>query len=116
MAPRTIGGTGKNGVVNPKGKNVDESLKFIKWLTEKEQETTFAQMVPLVPMNPAALDPTKISPQIAVFAGMADKVLQVRTPLKGAIVEAFYKGVQAMLIKQKSVDDILNDVDKAQKG
>ena len=65
MAPRTLGGPGKNGVVNPKGKNVDESLKYIKWLTEKEQEQTFMEMVPLVPTNPAALDPAKISPQIA---------------------------------------------------
>ena len=39
MAPRTYGGTGKNGVVNAKGPKVDESLKYVKWLTEKEQES-----------------------------------------------------------------------------
>jgi ABC-type glycerol-3-phosphate transport system substrate-binding protein len=115
MAPRTSGGLGKNGVVNAKGKNVDESLKYVKWLTEKEQEVTFMEMVPLVPTNPAALDPAKISPQLSTFAGLIDKVYKVRTPMKGPIVEAFVKGVQSILLKEKTVDDVLNDLDKAQK-
>ena len=115
MAPRTIGGTGKNGVVNAKGKNVDESLKYIKWLTEKEQEVTFMEMVPLVPTNPAALDPAKISPQLSTFAGLIDKVYKVTTPMKGPMVEAFIKGVQSMLLKEKTVDQVLDDLEKAQK-
>jgi raffinose/stachyose/melibiose transport system substrate-binding protein len=115
MPPRTAGGTGKNGVVNAKGKSVDESLKYIKWLTEKEQEQTFMEMVPLVPTNPAALDPSKISPQISTFAGLIDKVYKTRTPIKGPLVEAFVKGVQSMLLKEKTVDQVLDDLDKAQK-
>ena len=114
-APRTYGGTGKNGVVNAKGPKVDESLKYVKWLTEKEQEVTFMEMVPLVPTNPAALDPAKISPQLATFAGLIDKVYKVTTPMKGPIVEAFMKGVQGMLLKEKTVDQVLDDLDKAQK-
>src|SRR5262249_40787627 len=66
--PRPFGGAGKNGVVNPKSKVADEALKYIKWLTEKEQEQVFMELVPLVPTNPEALDPSKISPQIAPFA------------------------------------------------
>ena len=115
MAPRTTGSLGKNGVVNAKGKNVDESLKYVKWLTEKEQEQTFMEMVPLVPTNPAALDPAKISPQLSTFAGLIDKVYKVQTPMKGPLVEAFIKGVQSMLLKEKSVDQVLDDLEKAQK-
>ena len=115
MAPRTSGGLGKNGVVNPKSKQVDESLKYIKWLTEKEQEVTFMEMVPLVPTNPAALDPAKISPQIKTFADLIDKVQKVQTPMKRPLVEAFIKGVQSMLLKEKTVDQVLDDLDKAQK-
>jgi ABC-type glycerol-3-phosphate transport system substrate-binding protein len=116
IAPRTYGGTGKNGVVNAKGPKVDESLKYIKWLTEKEQEVTFMEMVPLVPTNPAALDPAKISPQLATFAGMIDKVYKVTTPMKGPLVEAFMKGVQSMLLKEKTVDQVIADLEAAQKG
>ncbi len=115
IEPRTYGGVGKNGVVNAKGKNVDESLKFTKWLTEKEQEATFMEMVPLIPTNPAALDPAKISPQIKTFADLIDKVSKAKNPLKGPIVEAFLKGVQGMLLKEKTVDQVLDDLDKAQK-
>jgi raffinose/stachyose/melibiose transport system substrate-binding protein len=114
-APRTYGGTGKNGVVNAKGKNVDESLKYVKWLTEKEQEITFMEIVPLVPANPAALDPAKISPQLSTFAGLIDKVYKVRNPMKGVMVEAFMKGVQGMLLKEKTVDQVMDDLEKAQK-
>ncbi|MFN8634369.1 MAG: extracellular solute-binding protein [Chloroflexota bacterium] len=115
MAPRTFGGTGKNGVVNAKGKQVDESLKYIKWLTEKEQEQTFMEMVPLVPTNPAALDPAKVSPQLTTFAGLIDKVYKVTVPMKGPLVEAFVKGVQSILLKEKTVDQLLDDLVKAQK-
>jgi len=116
IAPRAYGGTGKNGVVNAKGPKVDESLKYIKWLTEKEQEVTFMEMVPLVPTNPAALDPAKISPQLSTFAGMIDKVYKVTTPMKGPLVEAFMKGVQGMLLKEKTVDQVIADLETAQKG
>jgi raffinose/stachyose/melibiose transport system substrate-binding protein len=115
MAPRTAGGTGKNGVVNAKGKSVDESLTYVKWLTEKEQEITFMEMVPLVPTNPAALDPARISPQLSTFAGLIDKVYKAPNPLKGPLVEAFMKGVQGMLLKEKTVDQIVDDLEKAQK-
>ncbi|MCC7368655.1 MAG: extracellular solute-binding protein [Chloroflexi bacterium] len=115
MDPRTFGGTGKNGVVNAKGKNVDESLKYIKWLTEKEQEITFMEMVPLVPTNPAALDPQKVSPQLSTFAGLIDKVYKAKNPMKGPIVEAFMKGVQSMLLKEKTVEQVMDDLEKAQK-
>lgn len=115
IAPRTYGGTGKNGVVNAKGKNVDEALKYIKWLTEKDQEITFMEMVPLVPTNPAALDPSKVSPQLSTFAGLIDKVYKAKNPMKGPLVEAFVKGVQSMLLKEKTVEQVLDDLEKAQK-
>jgi len=115
LDPRTFGGTGKNGVVNAKGKNVDESLKYIKWLTEKDQEITFMEMVPLVPTNPAALDPSKVSPQLKTFAGLIDKVYKAKNPMKGPIVESFMKGVQSMLLKEKTVEQVLADLAKAQK-
>jgi ABC-type glycerol-3-phosphate transport system substrate-binding protein len=113
--PRTYGGTGKNGIVNAKGKNVDESLKYIKWLTEKEQEATFMEMVPLIPANPAARDPAKISPQLNAFVGLSDKVYKARNPMKGVLVEGFMKGVQSILLKEKTVDQVIGDLEKAQK-
>ena len=38
------------------------------------------------------------------------------TPMKGLLVEAFIKGVQSMLLKEKTVDQIVADLETAQKG
>jgi ABC-type glycerol-3-phosphate transport system substrate-binding protein len=114
--PRTPGGPGKNGVVNPKSKVVDPSLAYVKWLTEKDQEQVFMDMVPLVPPNPEALDPAKIKPQLAPFAALMDKIQKVTTPRTAAVQDALIKGVQSILIKERTVDQVLADVDKAQKG
>jgi raffinose/stachyose/melibiose transport system substrate-binding protein len=114
--PRSFGGGGKNGVVHAKGKNVEESLKYIKWLTEKEQEQVMMEMVPLVPTNPDAADPAKILPQLKMFAEEIARIQKVPTPRPARVNEAFTKGVQSLLLKEKTVDQILDDVDKAQKG
>ncbi len=113
---RSQGGPGKNAVVNPKGKFVDETLKYVKWLTEKEQQQVFMEMVPLVPTNPEALDPSKISPQLAVFAAELDRLQKVPTPRTGPVNEALIKGVQSLLLKETTIEQVLEDADKAQKG
>jgi ABC-type glycerol-3-phosphate transport system substrate-binding protein len=112
---RSQGGPGKNGVINPKSKVVDEAVKYIQWLTEKEQSAVFMEVVPLVSPNPAA-DATKIQPQLKVFAAQLEKLQKVQTPRTGPVNEALYKGVQSLLLKEKTVDQVLDDADKAQKG
>lgn len=113
---RSHGGPGKNGVVNPKGKHVDEALKYVKWLTEKDQALVFMEVVPLVSTNPEALDPQKISPQLAVFAAQLENLQKVPTPRIGPVNEALMKGVQSLLLQEKTVDQVLEDADTAQKG
>ena len=112
---RSHGGPGKNGVVNPKSKVVDEGLKYVQWLTEKEQAAVFMEVVPLVSPNPAA-DTTKIAPQLKVFSQQLEKLQKVSTPRTGPVNEALFKGVQSLLLKEKTVDQVLDDTDKAQKG
>lgn len=113
LDPRPVGLGGKNGVVNAKGKNVEESLKFVRWVTEREQSEIMAETVPMVPSHPEA---TKIQPQLEVFARQTTSIQKVQTPRTGPVNEAFTKGVQALLLKEKTVDQVLEDVDQAQKG
>ena len=72
-------------------------------------------VVPLVSPNPAA-DASKISSQLKVFASQLEKLQRVVTPRTGPVNEAFTKGVQSLLLKEKTVDQVLDDADKAQKG
>ena len=114
LEPRTPGGPGKSGVVNPRSPNAEEALKFIKWMTEPAQEQTLMDMVPLVPANPAALEGVEISDQLAGFAALVDQVQKVPTPTLSEVNEAFTKGVQSLLLGEKSVDQVLEDVQQAQ--
>ena len=116
IAPRTIGGAGRTKAVNPKGKHAAESLKFLKWLTEPAQEQIYMDMVPLIPANPAALDPKKISPQIAGFASLVDKLQYVSTPMSKQANEAMIKGAQSLVLKERTVDQVLDDIEAAQKN
>lgn len=114
LDPRTPGGPAKSGVVNPRGPNADEALKFIKWMTEPEQERTLLEMVPLVPANPAALEGIEIAPDLAGFASLVDQIQKVPAPVLSEVNEAFIKGVQSLLLGEASVDDVLDAAEQAQ--
>jgi ABC-type glycerol-3-phosphate transport system substrate-binding protein len=103
-------------VVNAKGTRVADSLAFIKWLTDVPQAQFFMNEVPLVPSNPGALDPKQISPPIAGFAALVDKIQIAPTGTTAAVNEALIKGAQSIVLKEKTVDQVLDEVDKAQKA
>lgn len=114
---RSVGLADRNFAVNAKGKNVEESLRFVKWLTEKEQAQTFLESVPILPTNPAALlDPAKVPPQFQAFAAQASSAQRVSTLRAQRVDEALTKGVQALLLKQKTAAQVLEDADRAQKS
>jgi len=116
IEPRAYGGPGKSGVVNAKGPHTAEALAFLKWLTDTPQAEFFMTEVPLVPANPAALDPKKVSPQIAGFAALLDKIQIVPTDSTAQVNEVLTKGAQSIVLKEKSVDQVLDEVEQAQKG
>jgi raffinose/stachyose/melibiose transport system substrate-binding protein len=116
LEPRAIGGPGKSGVVNAKGPRVADALAFIKWLTDVPQAQFFMNEVPLVPSNPGALDPKAISAPIAGFAALVDKIQIAPTGTIASVNEAFIKGAQSIVLKEKTVDQVLDEVDKAQKA
>jgi ABC-type glycerol-3-phosphate transport system substrate-binding protein len=116
LEPRAYGGPGKSGVVNAKGPHIAESLAFIKWLTDVPQAQFFMDQVPLVPSNPAALDPKKVSPQIAGFAALVDKIQIVPTGITASVNDTLIKGAQSIVLKEKTVDQVLDEVDQAQRN
>lgn len=116
MEPRAWGIVGRGAAINPKGTNPAEALKFIKWLTEPAQGQVFMEMVPLIPANPAALDPQKLSPQVAGFAELVDKIIVVPTPLKKEVNEVMVKGAQSLVLNEKTIDQLLDELDAAQRS
>ncbi|HEX5414703.1 MAG TPA: extracellular solute-binding protein [Chloroflexota bacterium] len=105
----------KGGCVNPKGKYVDEALKFIKWVTAPEQQTFLMKNVPVIPTS-AKIDPKAILPQLAPFVAQMDHPQNVTTPILSPVSEVLYKGIQSLMIKEKTVDQVLSDTEKTQQA
>lgn len=116
-AQRSVGGADRNLSINAKGKYVEESLSFVRWMTDKEQAEFLMNFVPLVPTNPTALlDATKVPPQFGAFTIESSKIQRVPTVRSGRVDEALTKGVQALLLRQATIDQVLQDAERAQKS
>lgn len=113
--PRVFGGVGKGACINPKGKNVDAALKFVQWLTEPEQVQVFVDEVGLVPANPKVKESGNVPPQLAGWAALADAQQIVPTPINSDANSALVSGVQSLVLKEKTVDQVLDDMETAQK-
>ncbi|MEV0788695.1 extracellular solute-binding protein [Kribbella sp. NPDC050459] len=112
--PRVYGGVGKGACINPKGKNVDAAVKFVQWLTEPEQAKVFADEVGLIPANPK-VKATDLPPQVAGFASLVDAIEIVPSPLVADVRTALVSGVQGLVLKEKTVDQVLGEMETAQK-
>ena len=116
-AQRSVGVPDRNLAVNAKGRNVEESLAFLKWMTDKEQADYLMEAVPMLPTNPASLlDATRVPRQFSAYVVEGPKAQKVSTVRSQRVEEALTKGVQALLLKRATVDQVLADVDKAQKS
>ena len=75
------------------------------------------ETVPLVPTNPAALATRRRCPRSSTRSPAQSAGDQrVSTPRAQRVDEALIKGVQSLLLKEKTVEQVLDDADKAQKG
>lgn len=113
--PMTIwGDAGTSFMVNATSSNKDESIKFLKWLTQKEQQVFLVAETLNLPANRESLD--DISLMLAEFADDMDNVthpniLPVQESPK--VIEAFTKGIQAIIIGVKTPQQIADDVQTA---
>jgi|tagenome__1003787_1003787.scaffolds.fasta_scaffold20978764_4 raffinose/stachyose/melibiose transport system substrate-binding protein len=112
--PRVVGNVGKGACINPKGKNVEAALAFVKWLTEPDQAKVFADMVGLVPANPT-LKSDELAPQSSGLAEHLDNIQVIPAPFSSDARTAMSSGVQALALKEKTVDQVLAQVQAAQK-
>ena len=111
---RSVGMADRNLAVNAKGRHVEESLAFVKWMSDFAQAEFLMNFLPIVPSNPGPLlDATKVPPQFSAFAIEAARVQRVATFRSQMVDEALTKGVQAVLLKRVTIDQVLQDVDKA---
>ena len=111
------GGAGASFVVNASSPNKDKAIAFLKWLTAKEQQVVLARETNNLPSNKEAL--VGISPVLKEFAkGMEQSTHPNIWPLNEdpSVSEAFDKGIQDIIIGDKTPLQVAQDVQKVKDG
>lgn len=105
------GGAGSSFMVNNISANKDKAVAFLKWLTAKDQQVLLSEETKNLPSNKEAL--TSISKVLAEFAGSMDATTPPTSwvlnehPL---VIEAFDKGIQSIVIGEKSPEQVAKEV------
>jgi raffinose/stachyose/melibiose transport system substrate-binding protein len=105
------GSAGSSFVVNAGSPNKDKAIAFLKWLTAKEQQVTLSRETYNLPSNKDAI--SVISPLLGEFAkGMDQSTHPNIWPLNEdpSVSEAFDKGIQDIIIGEKTPQQVAQDV------
>lgn len=107
------GVTGSSFVVNDRSVRKASAIRFLKWLTMEEQQATLAGQTENLPANKKSIG--KISQILSEFADDMDNATHPNLyPVHEdhAVIEAFDKGIQSILIGEKTPEAIAQEVEK----
>lgn len=107
------GGAGSSFMVNARSKNKEESVKFLRWITERDQQAFLSQATNNLPANKNAA--SKISDILAQFANSVENATHPNVwgvSEFPAVIEAFDKGIQSIIIKERTPEQVAADVQK----
>lgn len=107
------GGAGSSFMVNAASANKEEAVKFLRWLTEKDQQAYLAETTNNLPANKDSLK--KIPDILSQFADDMDSTTHPNTwgvSEFPAVIEAFDQGIQSIIIGEKTPETIALDVQK----
>lgn len=107
------GGAGSSFMVNARSKNKEEAVKFLKWLTDRDQQVYLAEATNNLPANKNSVG--KIPEVLAQFAD--DMESTTHPHVWGvsefpAVIEAFDKGIQSIIIGEKTPQAVAEEVQK----
>jgi len=107
------GGAGSSFMVNARSKNKEEAVKFLRWLTDRDQQAYLAETTSNPPANKDAL--SKISPILAQFADDMERTTHPNTwgiSESHQVIETFNKGIQSIIIGEKSPEQVAQETQK----
>jgi len=107
------GGAGSSFMVNARSKNKEAAVEFLRWFTDREQQAYLAESTLNLPANKECL--SKISPILAQFADDMEVTTHPNTwgvSEFPAVIEALDKGIQSIIIAEKTPEQIASEVQK----
>lgn len=106
--PRAIwGGAGSSFMINNKSAVKESAVKFLRWLTDVPQQIFLSESTKNLPSNKNSI--RKISPILNQFADKMELVVhpsQLPVTEFPSVVEAFDKGLQSIIIGEKTPKQI----------
>lgn len=112
--PRAIwGGAGSSFMVNARSPVKADAVKFMKWLTDVPQQIYLSEETKNLPANKNSIG--KISPILMKFAEKMDLVIhpsQLPVTEFSSVIEAFDKGLQSIIIGEKTPEQVAEYVQK----
>lgn len=113
--PRVIwAGAGTVFSVNPKSPNTELAINFLKWLTAKEQMAYLVEQTKNLP-SVKGLE-KNIPPVLSQFAKLSDNSIhpnRFRWTEEPTVMEVFNKGIQSILIREKTAAEVAKEVQAA---
>jgi ABC-type glycerol-3-phosphate transport system substrate-binding protein len=105
------GGAGSSFMVNARSKNKEEAVKFLIWLTERDQQAYLAEVTNNLPANKNSIG--KIPEILAQFSKEMDSTTHPNiwgVSEFSAVIEAFDKGIQSIILGEKSPEQVAKNV------
>jgi raffinose/stachyose/melibiose transport system substrate-binding protein len=110
------GGAGSSFMVNPHSPNREEAVAFLKWLTAPAQQTVLSKDTLNLPSIRAST--LQLPPVLAEFSSKTDATThpsQWPVTEDPTVSEAFNKGIQSILIGEKTASQVAAELAKMKK-
>jgi ABC-type glycerol-3-phosphate transport system substrate-binding protein len=108
----TWGGAGSSFYVNAKSPRSPEAIAFLRWLTAEPQQRYLMEATHNIPANRLAA--AALPEPLAAFADDMDATVHPRlfsVQEQSAVIEAFDKGIQSILIGEATPEKVAKQVD-----
>jgi len=105
------GGAGSSFMVSAKSPHKEEAVKFLQWLTDKNQQAYLAEATNNLPANKKSV--TEIPDILASFSRSIEFATHPNVwgvSEFSAVIEAFDKGIQSIIIGEKTPEQVAAEV------
>jgi ABC-type glycerol-3-phosphate transport system substrate-binding protein len=107
------GGAGSSFMVNARSPMKEEAVKFLQWLTDTDQQAYLAEVTHNLPANKNSV--SRIPEILASFARGMDYATHPNlweVSESSLVIEAFDRGIQSIIIKEKTPQQVATEVQK----
>jgi ABC-type glycerol-3-phosphate transport system substrate-binding protein len=107
------GGAGSSFMVNARSQNREEAVKFLRWVTDRDQQAYLSEVTNNLPANKNCLN--KIPEMLAALANNMQYATHPNVwgvwefPI---VIETMDKGIQQVIIAEKTPEEVAQEVQK----